>query len=541
MRAESPTGGRPRPAKAPRRRIGIDVGGTNTDAVLLEDERVLHAVKTPTTPDVTTGVRNTLAELLRSAGGLAPIGAVMLGTTHFTNAVVQHRELTRVAAVRIGLPASASLEPFSDWPEDLAALVRGEIVMLEGGHEYDGRPLVPFDTAGMRAAARRIREAGITSIGVASVFSPLNPFCEEQAAEILQAECPDVAVTLSHRLGRLGLLERENATLLNAALVDLAQRTTRAFTDALRASGITAPLYLTQNDGTVMLASVAETFPVYSFASGPTNSMRGAAFLSKRTDALVVDVGGTTTDIGCLRHGFPREANNVVEIGGVRTLFRMPDLLSVGLGGGSLVADDGRRVGPRSVGYRLVNESRVFGGTTLTATDVAVAASLIDLGDRRRVADVPADLVKTALARMHATIEESVDRMKTDARDEPLIAVGGGCFLVPERLPGVSEVVHVRHQAVANAVGAAIAQVSGEVDQIFQNLTRDAAITEARRIAEQRAISGGADAGTLQVVEVEDLPLAYLPGNSLRVRVRVVGDIADGATARRRQPTAADR
>ena len=90
-------------------------------------------------------------------------------------------------------------------------------------------------------------------------------------------------------------------------------------------------------------------------------------------------------------------------------------------------------------------------------------------------------------------------------------------------------------------MGAAIAQVSGEVDQIFQNLTRDAAITEARRIAEQRAISGGADAGTLQVVEVEDLPLAYLPGNSLRVRVRVVGDIADGATARRRQPTAADR
>jgi hypothetical protein len=90
----------------------------------------------------------------------------------------------------------------------------------------------------------------------------------------------------------------------------------------------------------------------------------------------------------------------------------------------------------------------------------------------------------------------------------------------------VSEVVHVRHQAVANAVGAAIAQVSGEVDQIFQNLTREVAIAEAGRLAEQRAIAGGAAAGSLQVVEVEDLPLAYLPGNSLRVRVRVVGDIA---------------
>jgi len=508
------------------RRVGIDVGGTNTDAVLLDGDAVVQAVKTPTTPDVTSGITAALRALLAAAGPTGPIDAVMIGTTHFTNAVVQRRDLTRVAAVRIGLPASASLPPFVDWPEDLAGLVGGEVVMLEGGHEYDGRPIVPFDETGMCDAARRIRAAGITSVGIASVFSPLNAECERRAADILRQEHPDVAVTLSHELGRIGLLERENATLLNAALVDLARRTTRAFTEALRVSGLAAPLYLTQNDGTVMLAATAEAFPVYSFASGPTNSMRGAAFLSGLADAIVVDVGGTTTDIGSLRRGFPREANNVVEVGGVRTLFRMPDLLSLGLGGGSLVADDGRSVGPRSVGYRLVEQSRVFGGDTLTATDVAVAAGLIDLGERGRVAGLAADVVKAALARMHAMVEEGVDRMKTDAREEPLIAVGGGCFLVPERLPGVSEVVHVRHQAVANAVGAAIAQVSGEVDQIFQNLTRDAAIAEARRLAEQRAIGGGADAGTLQVVEVEDLPLSYLPGNSLRVRVRVVGDIA---------------
>jgi hypothetical protein len=132
---------------------------------------------------------------------------------------------------------------------------------------------------------------------------------------------------------------------------------------------------------------------------------------------------------------------------------------------------------------------------------------------------------------MHATIEEAVDRMKTEAADVPLIAVGGGCFLVPERLDGVSEVLHVPHQAVANAVGAAIAQVSGEVDQIFQGLSRDDAIAEARRLAEARAVRAGADPATLTVVEVEDLPIAYLPGNSLRTRVRVVGDIGGGRAA----------
>jgi N-methylhydantoinase A/oxoprolinase/acetone carboxylase beta subunit len=510
---------------AMRRRIGIDVGGTNTDAVLLEDQAVIAAVKTPTTADVTGGITRALADLVRQAPHARDASAAMIGTTHFTNAVVQRRDLDRVAAIRIGLPSGASLPPFVDWPEDLAALVRGDVIMLEGGHEFDGRPLVPFDVTGMRAAARRIRAAGITSVAVASVFSPLNASCELDADAILREECPDVAITLSHRLGRIGLLERENATLLNACLIALARKTTRAFSDALRASGIAAALYLTQNDGTVMLAEVAEAYPVYSFASGPTNSMRGAAFLSKRDEALVIDVGGTTTDIGSLRHGFPREANNVVEIGGVRTLFRMPDLLSLGLGGGSLVREP-LSVGPTSVGYRLTEQALVFGGDVLTVTDVAVAAGLIDLGDRRRVAAVPAGLVDRALARIRAMIEEGVDRMKTDASDAPLIAVGGGSFLVPPRLAGVSEVINVPHQAVANAVGAAIAQVSGEVDQIFQDLPRDEAIARARRLAEDKAVEAGADRATLGVVEVEDLPLAYLPGNSLRTRVRVVGEIA---------------
>jgi N-methylhydantoinase A/oxoprolinase/acetone carboxylase beta subunit len=510
-----------------RRVIGIDVGGTNTDAVLLEDDRVACAVKTPTTADVTAGIVTALGQLV-ARSGLDPtsVAAVMIGTTHFTNAVVQRRDLTRVAAIRIGLPAGASLPPFVDWPEDLAERVRGEVFMVAGGHEYDGRAIVPLDVEEVRRVARRIRDAGLRSVGITAVFSPLNPSGEEAAGAIVREECPDAAITLSHHLGRIGLLERENVTLLNAALVDLARRTGRAFVDALRQSGIGAPLYLTQNDGTVMLASAAAAFPVYSFASGPTNSMRGAAFLSRRADALVIDVGGTTTDVGALRHGFPREANNVVEVGGVRTLFRMPDLLSLGLGGGSIVHADPLRIGPESVGYELAERALIFGGRELTASDVGVAAGLLELGDRQRVAaTLPAALVSACLARIRALIEEAVDRMKTEAGDVPLLAVGGGAFLVPEQLAGVAEVVHLEHGDVANAVGAAIAQVSGEVDQIFQGLSRDEAIGEARRLAEAKAVQAGADPHTLEVVEVEDLPIAYLPGNSLRTRVRVVGNI----------------
>jgi len=217
----------------------------------------------------------------------------------------------------------------------------------------------------------------------------------------------------------------------------------------------------------------------------------------------------------------------------------MPDLLSLALGGGTLVGAEPLRIGPVSVGYQLTERALVFGGSELTVTDVAVAAGLIDLGDHSRVASLPAKLVESAVGRIHAMIEEGVDRMKTDARPIPLIAVGGGCFLVPERVAGISDVVHVPHQSVANAVGAAIAQVSGEVDQIFQNLTRDEALAHARRLAEDKAVSAGADRATLTVVEVEDLPIAYLPGNSLRVRVRVVGDITSRTRGESPSPAAA--
>jgi N-methylhydantoinase A/oxoprolinase/acetone carboxylase beta subunit len=509
-------------------RIGIDVGGTNTDAVIIDGETVRHAVKRATTADVLGGIEAALGDVIAEAGvPPSAISAVMIGTTHFTNAVVQRSQLSRVAAVRIGLPAAATLPPFVDWPPDLRELVRGPVFMVRGGYEIDGRALVPFDRDGLREAAHAIAGSGVTAVGVSSVFSPLNPDLEQEAAEILSEICPGIAITLSHELGRIGLLPRENVTLLNAALHQMARDTVAAFVEALRRVGTSAPLFITQNDGTVVLADEAVRFPVRSFASGPTNSLRGASLLSGLDDAMVIDVGGTTADIGTLVRGFPREANNVVHIGGVRTLFRMPDLLSVGLGGGTLCDPaDPKSIGPRSVGFDLQRRARVFGGPDLTVTDIAVAAKLIDLGDRGRVASLDKSYVEGALAQIRTIIATAVDRMKTSAAEVPLIVVGGGAFLVPDRLPGISKVVEVPNAAVANAVGAAMAQVSGEVDQVFSGMERARALDAATEQARANAVRSGAIEHSIRLVEVEDIPLSYLPGNSMRVRARVVGSVS---------------
>jgi N-methylhydantoinase A/oxoprolinase/acetone carboxylase beta subunit len=516
-------------------RIGIDVGGTNTDAVLMNGAEVLASTKTPTTPNVSDGITTALQTLVSDSGlDVATLDAVMIGTTHFTNAVVERRRLQPTACIRLGLPATVCLPPMVDWPDDLAEVVGRNYYLAHGGHEFDGREISPFDPAEIRGIAAEINAKGIKAIAVSSVFSPVNTTFEEQTAVIVKEVIPDAHITLSSQIGRIGLLERENAAIMNACLRDLATRTVNGFKKALADMKITAPFYISQNDGTLMNADFATDYPVLTFASGPTNSMRGAAFLSGLKDAIVIDVGGTTTDVGVLQHGFPRVAALAVSIGGVRTNFRMPDTLSIGLGGGSLIrptTDSGSvRVGPQSVGYELTTKAKVFGGDTLTTTDVCVAAGHVDIGNKSAVASLDKTLINAVEDKIEEMVNVAVDRMKTSAVAMPVIIVGGGSILIQRPVTGASEIVKPNHFAVANAIGAAIAQIGGETDRIFSlaGMTRDEALATAKQEAIDKAVAAGAARETIEIVDVEEVPLAYLPGNATRIAVKAVGDLAQG-------------
>lgn len=511
-------------------RIGIDVGGTNTDAVLMQDSNVLAVFKAPTSANVTSGIIDALHNVFQEAAtDSISVEAVMIGTTHFTNAVVERQRLERTACIRLGLPATTSLPPFSDWPEDLLTAIGGIGYMAHGGHEFDGRVISSFDADELRQIAIHIREAGIRSVAISSVFSPVNAVFEERAAEIVRSVIPDASITLSHTIGRVGILERENAAIMNACLNALAATTLNGFRAALREMHIDAPLYISQNDGTLLNADFAERFPVLTFASGPTNSMRGAAFLTGLQDAIVIDVGGTTTDVGVLQHGFPRPSGVTSTVGGVRTNFRMPDVVSVGLGGGTIIQRDPFRMGPESVAYELTTQAQVFGGNTLTTTDVIVAAGYADVGERARIDALDPTLIGQVLDRIEALVNETVDRVKTTAAPMPVILVGGGGILIQRAVAEASEIVRPPHFAVANAIGAAIGQVGGELERIFSlaKMSRDQALGIARKEAVERALAAGAIPATVEIVEVEEVPLAYLPGNATRIRVKAVGELAN--------------
>jgi N-methylhydantoinase A/oxoprolinase/acetone carboxylase beta subunit len=156
-----------------------------------------------------------------------------------------------------------------------------------------------------------------------------------------------------------------------------------------------------------------------------------------------------------------------------------------------------------------------------------VAAGRASIGDPARVADLPRALVEAALERIATDVADVVDRMRISADPLPVVAVGGGSVLLPDAFPGLGAVHRPEHFAVANAIGAAIAQVGGEVDRVFaiEPGRRDAVVDEARQEAVDRAVVAGADPASVTIVDFDEVPIPYLPGNATRIRCKAVGDL----------------
>ncbi|KAL5514548.1 hypothetical protein ACEPAG_1864 [Sanghuangporus baumii] len=546
-------------------RIGIDVGGTNTDAVILNNinESSQNAIiawhKSPTTPDVTTGIASALDIVLKDSQiEKSDILYISIGTTHFLNAVVEAdpRRLSKVAVLRLSGPYTTRCPPFIDFPARLRAIIEGHVAILDGGLEIDGKEIVPINEAQIKQQCEIILSKGINSVVIVGVFSPLasTGTQEEYVKRIIQENLGDgVSVVCSKDVGHIGLLERENASILNASILSFAKRTVAAYHAVLNRLNLSCPLFLTQLDGTLVPSSVAATVPIRTFSNGPTNSMRGAAFLAGLAETrqevgkprIVVDVGGTTTDVGVLLpSGFPRKAAAFTYVGGVRTSFSMPDIHSIGLGGGSRVRfpPSGQAiVGPDSVGHAILSEALVFGGDTLTATDIAAASALrvsgseeaaesASIGDSANLhGKLTSSQIDAALDRIQKVLEGAIDKMKTEPDDIELLLVGGGAVIVPSTLVGISSIVRPPFFDVANAVGAAIARVAGSVDRVEIPGGKNGGIEEiverCKQEAIRRAVEAGANEITVEVAEVAVIQLPYVANHASRIIVRAVGDL----------------
>ena len=514
-------------------KLGIDVGGTNTDAVIIDEKyNIIASVKNPTSEDIYDGIVGAVRKVLEESGiDKMQIDKAMLGTTQCTNAIVERKNLAKIGILRIGAPAASGVQPMVDWEEDIREICE-KSVMVRGGYEYDGREITSLDEDACRDFFNEMKEKGIRSIAISGVFSTIRNDMELRAAEICREVMgDDVHVSISSEIGSMGLIERENATILNAALWKIAEKFTEGFAKSIADEGIkNARIYLSQNDGTLMTMEHARKYPILTVACGPTNSIRGASYLSKIANAIVIDVGGTTTDIGVIQNEFPRESSVAVNIGGVRTNFRMPDVMSIGLGGGSIVREkeDGTvTVGPDSVGFELTSKAMVFGGDVMTATDIAVRLGKADIGDPSLVKDISQELAEKALDAIRILVEDAVDAMKLSSEDSDVILVGGGSVVLPDELAGASNTIKPEHFGCANAIGSAISKVSGTLEKLinYDEIPRDQALREAKEAAIEMAVESGAQRDTVEIIDVEDVPLQYYPGNTNRVKVKAAGDL----------------
>ncbi|KAK7751834.1 hypothetical protein SLS62_006135 [Diatrype stigma] len=527
-----------------RLRVGVDVGGTNTDGVVLDPSRasepdrgIIAWHKAPTTTNPSLGINDAITTMFQSAN-IEPdhVASVTIGTTHFVNAVVERdvARLSKVAVLRLCGPFSKHIPPCIDWPEDMREIILGHYALLKGGLEVDGSLISDVDEGEIREQCAIIRDKGIRSVVINGVFSPIDTAerQEERAADIIRAAIPGCDVVCSKDVANLGFLERENAAILNASILLFARKTIRSFQEPIRKLGLHCPVFITQNDGTILSGDMAAKLPIRTFSSGPTNSMRGAAFLMQNQldeDIMVVDIGGTTTDVGLLlANGFPRQQAAYSDLAGIRMNFSCPDIKSIGLGGGSIVRDgESMTVGPDSVGYKLTQEAVVFGGKTLTATDcTSLADQGVQIGNRKLVEGA---LSEEGIAKFKSIVkrklEKVIDTMKTSPEDVPVLLVGGGAVIAPDELQGASKVLKPRWSGVANAIGAATARVSAVVDTVKSTeakMTKEL-LDETSQEAIEKTIAAGASKESVKVVEMDTLPLTYIE-NKTRFIVRAAGD-----------------
>jgi len=328
--------------------IGLDTGGTYTDAVALEGgERVIANAKALTTHwDLSVGLGEALRSVLNALpdGSRRRISLVSVSTTLATNAVVENR-FSPICAVLVGFNDRMAAET------GIEKQLGGVVVRVRGGHDPTGVEEQPLDEAAIEAAVADIGSR-VEAFAVAAQFSVRNPEHELRARERIRTLCGK-PVTCSHELSaQLNAPKRALTAALNARLVPHIRHLLEAVGQTLEREAVDAPLMVVKGDGTLMRASVARDYPIETVLSGPAASVVGAAFLTGLEDFAVSDMGGTTTDVAIIMEGRPVVRADGAVIGGWRTMVQAIDVHTSGLGGDSEVHLDREahfRVGPRRV------------------------------------------------------------------------------------------------------------------------------------------------------------------------------------------------
>jgi len=460
--------------------IGIDVGGTTTDAVLIRNGEVYSTAKVSTEPgNLLKSLLNALDEVSR---GVSPgqLERVVFSTTVITNLIAEGKT-DRVALLLIPGPG---VNP--------ASYVFPDSFYLKGAMDFRGREIQPLDEAEVRETVNRIQEQGFSRVAVVSKFGQRNPSHELRIEEIIREMHPGCKVELGHKVsGKLNFPRRIATSMLASATGERYQEFVAEIKKALEKRDIRAPVYILKADGGTLPIEKSVEFPVETIFSGPAASTIGALALTPEGQtSVVVDIGGTTTDLALILSGKPLIASKGAKLGNFLTHVRAFAVRSMAVGGDSIVrvreTDNGVRT--VTIGPERAGPAYCMGGKEPTPTDALRVLGLIELGDPERakeavasvasglgksekdtaslIVDITAGMIEKAVREMFLEWEqEPAYRIwevlqKKKERPENVIGIGGGArgliSVVAEKLN--AKPIIPEYSEVGNAIGAAVAR-----------------------------------------------------------------------------------
>ncbi len=518
--------------------IGLDVGGTHTDVVLLNERGLLRQAKVPTdSANLLASVESGFQKVVDGTA-LDSLSRIVLSTTLTTNAIAQGQ----LAPVGMIVTSGPGIDP------ELFRTNR-HYHAVSGSIDHRGREIQPVEASEIEAIAVRFKESGIRHVGVVGKFSTRNPSHEIRIAEILGDDFD--YVILGHTIsGNLNFPRRIATAYLNAAVYPVHKTFFAAVQQLMKQRGLDLPIYLLKADGGTMMMEVSLRYPGQTILSGPAASVMGSLpYASPDKESLVLDIGGTTTDMAMLVGGTPLLDPVGIQLGGYKTLIRSLQTESIGLGGDSAVrVVDGRlRLGPRRLGAALA-----YGGPAPTPTDALFVLDSSQPGDAkaarrgiqqladelgrpleqtaRDIFDLACRTILDAAARMVDRINRkpvyTVHELLEGYQVKPneILVIGGPAPFFAPRLGELSglPVRVVPKWELANAIGAALARTTSELtlfvdtergiasapeEDFYQpvenDFTMERAVGLAKDLLEKKALREGADPADLEIEFLE--------------------------------------
>lgn len=504
-------------------KLGIDVGGTHTDAVIIgENGKILSWSKQLTSKDIISGIAIATETVILEAG-IAPeqIQGVFVGTTHVQNALYHPGTLANTALIRI-VTRPSLVKPALFWPEHLKQYV-SKIYQINSQSVLQEIDKLLQD----------ITNEGIESICIVGVNSPLFEKEEQSIHDRFKENFPNIPITMSHKLGSFGFIERENSALLNAVLAKVIRQAMLDLTDLFKSLKLECPCWLTQNDGSLLEIPEAIDYPLFTIGSGATNSFRGASILSGLSECIVVDFGGSTIEIGKISDGQPESVLGAKSFLNMDFNMRVPKMYSLPYGGGSLISLEQEDVHIKeTIANDLELQGVSWGGSSWTLTDSFIKLDTEILSDQKMNLNGLKSLSKEdcqkVVKKVTQEIKEKITHLEGSSEDIPVVLVGGGSKLLVNRLFGkYKRVHHPLGYQISNAIGACFAPLSAQTDKVFwlKKRSKDEIILIEKEALIRQLLDKGAKENSIKLVLMEEYPFDYFHGEVLRIRLKAVGEL----------------